>query len=476
MRTHPSLWAFLVGLSALPAAAAETVGVLAVSEPPGPGPELTELTLQLHDVLARKTAGVLDASQLRERMMGQTSTSSLSELDRAYAGALARYQAGEYEAAIRTLRAVIQDLERLPESPEAFEQWSRDMLRLARAEQSMQRDGEAQALLDRLVRANPQVKVDPAQYPPSFVRLVESVRVQQKGVRTAKLTVNAEKGVRVFVDGRDVGLAPVVVSLPPGRYRVSGQQKALRVPGVLVTLAGEDASVALDLELAQALRPGAGPGLALPAPDRVRRIITASASLALDRVVVTTLAHEADVTFLVGTHYDVRRGAVEREGRVRLAVNRAPPTGGLDALAAFLMLGETSPIVDAIDPLRPSPELQQGIAQSAARQERERGRSGVLGWSAIGAGGAAILAGGVAVYYSVQSGRLNDDADAMLGPDGRVRLPYTTAQYNAKVADADRAQKMAIGTGIGAGAALATGAVLGYLSYRQTGEIGPFRF
>src|ERR671918_648832 len=52
-------------------------------------------------------------------------SASLSELDRAYSGALATYHGGDYEGAIRSLRTVIADLEKMPEGPEVFGQWSR---------------------------------------------------------------------------------------------------------------------------------------------------------------------------------------------------------------------------------------------------------------------------------------------------------------------------------------------------------------
>jgi len=49
-------------------------------------------------------------------------------------------------------------------------------------------------------------------------------------------------------------------------------------------------------------------------------------------------------------------------------------------------------------------------------------------------------------------------------------------EFNARAEEGNRARSVAIGTGIGAGVALVTTGVLGYLSYRQTGEVGPFRF
>ncbi len=459
--------------------AAESAGVLAVSEPPGPSPDLVEVSAQLRAVLAERTPGVLEAAQLRERMTGQPPTASLSELDRAFAGALATYQASDYEGAIRTLRAVVEDLEKLPDSPEAFEQWTRAMLRLARAEQTVGRREEAQAVLGRLVRANPQVKVDATQYPPSFVKQVDEMRAQVKSAKSRRLTVRAQKGVVVFVDGREIGPAPVTVDLPPGAHRVAGSRQGLRVPGVKVDLSSEDATVELDLALAEALRPEAGPGLALPAADRARRIITASAWLGLDRVVTASFVRESDVTFLVGTLYDVRRGSTQREGRVRLA-GKTPPPGGLAALASFLMTGQTSSLVAASRAqsleVRGAPPRSEATAGLRGGPEPSPGpRQGrVLGWTSVGAGAAGVLLGGFAIYEGLHARSLYGDAKNMpRSADGSL---YSPTDYNGKISDGDSARSLAIGTGIGAGVALASSAVLGYISYRQTGEVGPFRF
>src|SRR5512138_1810369 len=96
-------------LRSLAAAPTQSMGVLAVSDPPGPGAELVDLSRAFRSALAQGYPGVVTADELRQRMVGRASTASLSELERAYAGAVAALQAGDNERAVRTLRAVIQD-------------------------------------------------------------------------------------------------------------------------------------------------------------------------------------------------------------------------------------------------------------------------------------------------------------------------------------------------------------------------------
>ncbi len=477
--------ALLASALAAAAAAAESLGVLAVAEPPGPSAELAELTSQFRAVLAARTTGVLEPSELRTRMMGQTSSATLSELDRAFAGALATYQSGDFDGAIRTLRAVVDDLERLPEGGETFSQWTRAMLRLARAEQTVGRRDEGNALLERLVRAAPDIKVDLNQYPPSFAKQVDAVRTEVAAKGTRKLSVAAaQKGVHVFVEGRDVGAAPVTVSLPRGRYRVSGRAGDLRAPAVIADLSEADQSVRLDFALAEALRPGAGPGLLLAQADRARKIVAAAAWLGLDRAVVTTMPQDGDTAFLQATLYDVRKGQIQREGRLRLS-GKSPPSGGLTALAGFLITGQPSSLVAPAPsaPPRPAepmaapapvvataPPPSPVVPASAAPAP-----SPVLRWSPVVTGVLAVGLGGFAIYEGTKANSEYSKAHSLL-VGGRLPAGTSPAEYDKHVTDGNSARGVAMATGIGAGVCLVGTAVLGYMSYKQSGQVGPFRF
>lgn len=485
-----ALAAVAAGFATAALAATDSLGVIAVQDAPGPGTDLAELTSQFRAVLAERTGGVVEASELRSRMMGQTSSASLSELDRAFAGALATYQAGDYEGSIRTLRAVIDDLERLPDGPEAHSQWTRAVLRLARAEQTVGRRAEADALLARLVRASPDVKVDPNQYPPSFAKQVDELKAQTAAAAKRRLTVNSsQKGAKVYVDGRDVGAAPVTVSLAPGRYRVSGRAGELSAPAVQTDLTEADQVVTLDFALAEAFRPNAGPGLALAQTDRARKIISAAAWLGLDRAVVTSLPHDGDITYLQATLYDVRKGQMQREGRLRLA-GKVPPSGGLTALATFLMTGQTSALVAAAPvPLPPPPGGAEApkkldlhpsatpsgpMVQTAAGPQASR-PSAALKWSPVVTGALALGLGGFALYESKQASDQFSKAKDMLS-GGVLKAGNTPTQYNKVVSDGNSNLSTASYAGIGAGACVVATGILGYLSYKQTGEVGPFRF
>ncbi len=479
----PALLVFALAVFAPRSAlSADTLGVLAVAAPPGPTPELVEATTQLRQAVAERHAGVLEARQLRERMSGQAPGASLTELDRAYEGARAAAVAGDYEGSVRTLRAIIADLEKLPDGEESFRQWTRAMLRLAKAESDLGHADEAHALLERLVRSDPDVQVDSRLYPPKLSRQVDEARAQLRALPARRLTVTAPaRDVRVFVNGRAVGSAPVTVSLARGRYRISGARGVLRAPPVQVDLLDEpQTSVTLDFSLAEALRPGLGPGLALPEADRARRIVGVAGFLSLDSVLATSLGGEGGASYLIASLYDARRGMLKREGRVRLSHLALPP-GATGALAEFLVSGETrSSLVEEKRGARPidlappaggtaSVDLRPAGTRAAA------GPSKTLGWVAFGGGIAAVALAGVATWQGLSAKSSYDSASKLLGPGGTLAAA-DTASYRGHLSDGDGARNTALVAGVGAGVAVATAGVLAYLAYRQTGEVGPFRF
>ncbi len=225
-------------LSAISAAAdrpersGPAMGVVAVAEPPaGPSQELTELTTSLRAAVSQRSPGVLSPQDLRQRMLTRSPSASLSELDRAYAGAVAAHQSGDFEGAVRSLSAVLTDLERMPDGPETFSQWSRALLRLARAQGSLGRKADAEESMKRLLRADPTANADPELYPPSFQRQLEEARKQLAAAPKHKLVVKGPKGAKVFVEGREVADAPATLTLAagqvPGHRRAEGRPRHL---------------------------------------------------------------------------------------------------------------------------------------------------------------------------------------------------------------------------------------------------------
>ena len=333
----------LVLLAAADAAAFERLGVLSVADPPsGPDADLAELTHQIRAACRDRIGGVDDVPTMRARLLGQTSNATLSELDRAYGGALAVFQNGEFESALRTLHAIVEDLESLPENDDSYSQWVRAQLRLAHAALTIGRDAEAETAFYALAKTDITIAPDPEQYSPSYRRRFDGIKAKVRALPARRLTISAEGAPgMVFVNGRPMGTTPLALWLPAGKYRVGGQAGDLRVPSFEVDLRAEGRSAVLDFSLAESLRVNAGPGLALPQVRRGDGIVRAGAWLIVDKVIAVSRVYEGEASFLLGSMYDVRRGALLREGSVRMVAGSVP-AANIGALAAFLLTGQTS--------------------------------------------------------------------------------------------------------------------------------------
>ena len=326
-----------------PAGAFETLAVLAAGDPPsGPDADLAELAHQLRAACRDRIGGLMDVPTMRARLLGQRSNATVTELDRAYGGALAVYQNGEFESALRTLKAIVEDLESLPESDEAYAQWVRAQLRLAHAALTIGRERDADEAMQALARTDPSIAPDPEQYSPTYRRRFEATKVKVRALPARRLQVAAEGfGGTVYVNGRLMGAAPLALWLPAGSYRVGGASGSLHVPSFRVDLHAEDRSVVLDFALAEALRTAGGPGLAVPAARRPEAMVRAGAWLGIDRIISVSRQSEGEAVFLLGSIYDVRNGALLREGSVRMIAGSVP-AANLGALATFLLTGQGS--------------------------------------------------------------------------------------------------------------------------------------
>jgi hypothetical protein len=515
---------------ASPAGALERLGVVAVADPPaGPDADLAELAHQLRAACRDRIGGVEDVPTMRARLLGQTSNATLSELDRAYGGALAVYQNGEFESALRTLRAIVEDLESLPEGADVYAQWIRAQLRRAHAALSVSREDEADDAFFALARTDLGIAPDPDQYSPSYRRRFDAVKAKVRALPARRLVVTAEgRPGTVHVNGRALGTTPLSLWLPSGTYRIGGASDALRVPTFEVDLRSEDRSVVLDLALAESLRVNAGPGLALPLAARGDGTVRAGAWLGVDRVVAVSRVFEGQAAFLLGSIYDVRRGALLREGSVRMVAGSVP-AANLGALAAFLLTGQSSrDVVDrtgvaraapppprvapaaapvaapsrapaaaesaspapkaasaapAAPPARtaaqpPAPAAKPSLAAAPAAaaepplriEGAPRAQGSAPRWMRPAAWGAGALAGGflvLAIQQGFAARGAYSDADAMVGSGGTLVPGSDPDRYRALMEDGDGARRNAY---VSAGAAVVLGAAAGYLGWKSVGR------
>jgi TolB-like protein len=219
-------------------------------------------------------------------------------------------------------------------------------------------------------------------------------------------------------------------------------------------------------------------------------------ALGVDLVMVGTLGRLGSLYRIDLKLVDTKRAKVR--GRIGATVEEKEEklVAAVEKAVTDLLLPETPvdeptppPVVAAVKPaekkaapppkvdLKPAPPEQRAeLAREVPESPRGEGKSGALGWTAFGTAIATVGLAGFSVYEGLTAKSSYDKANALVGADGALLVSASVTDYKGFVTDGDDAKKMAVMTGgAAAGCAVLTG-VLGYISYRQTGEIGPFRF
>lgn len=477
----------------LTAAPASRRAVVGVAEPPTAPPDLAARTHELRMALRAQDRAVLELGELRARLVpgdGATGAPSLAQLDRDYEVAVAAYRIGDYRTAVRKLRRLLVQLEAVPESIEAHAQWLRAALRLAHAEVTMSNRAGYRAMLEQVAIIEPRHEPDPDEFSPTFRRDFDDAKRRVAGRPRRALSVRASGGGEVFVNGKPLGAAPATLHLPPGRYRIGGAAGAVRVPTTWIDLGRGDETVSLDFATAAALRVDSGPALVVATSEQASALATFGRWVGADRLVSARITSDRGAPILVGALHDAR-GAVLREGRIR-AADRASAAPALAALAAFLLTGAPSALVDAGEPTAaapgdstrssapegaeqlgsavpahpdlsvPEPSPPGPVASVPAASARPR-------WikpAAIGSAGLAVGLGALAVQQALASRSSYDKANDLVRPDGVIA---DSERYRQLANAGDRGRRNAW---IGAGGAVvfaATAGVLGYLSFTDAG-------
>ncbi len=131
------------------------------------------------------------------------------------------YQQAELDDAVVVLEGGVRALEASVQVTRSIRSlWEAQML-LGTARWGVGREMAARDAVADAVALQPGRRPDPAVYPPALLELYEEERALAEGDAAALTVQSAVAGARVWVDGREVGAAPVVVpGLLPGAHHV----------------------------------------------------------------------------------------------------------------------------------------------------------------------------------------------------------------------------------------------------------------
>jgi hypothetical protein len=185
-------------------------------------------------------------------------------------------------------------------------------------------------------------------------------------------------------------------------------------------------------------------------------------ALGVDLVLVGSLGRIGALYRLDLKLVDAKRAKV----RGRLGVN-------VEGQEEKIVLATQRAVRSLLDPGAKSPDAGPQALDLSAPAAPPKPRA--LGWTAIGAGVLSVGLGAFAVYEGMTAKSKYSTASGML-EGGMIKVDASAAAYGKAVSDGNGAKTMAYVTGGAAVGCAVVSGILGYVSYRRYGEIGPLRF
>jgi hypothetical protein len=259
------------------------------------------------------------------------------------------------------------------------------------------REDVAREALMRALRIDPLLELSPADYPPSLVKLLASVRSQQAMTETGSVSVTSRPaGAEISLNGINRGVAPLVLEgLPAGTYALTvAANRYAHDEREITVLPGKEIRVKVKLSWKdeRAMKSSSGgalgdiqQGLALAAALKVDRLVSVDADAAPAGAIhirartVDANAHAGFVPLEIS-----RMGLGEHRDRVAELANRLVDQLNVDVFA---------------DPAKMLDPVGEGDAVVLGKRKKPLTRQPLF-WGAIGIVVAGAIAGGIAAAMS----------------------------------------------------------------------------
>ena len=397
---------------------------------------------------------------------------SLKDVERQLESARALFYGGQPERADEIADRVLEQLERATPDAGVWPIESGALVLKALIARNADRTRDMNEAFKRIVRVDPQFKLDPDAYPPSALTALEAVRKELARTRKATVYVRVERGpaAAVHLDGHVVGQTPLKLELVPGSYRV------MLANGELVSFPHKlevprDGKLSVDFQFEGSV-PVQAP-LCLTGASDESAIKLAQLATAEQVLVLSNTAKRGEPPYISGALYNLGTGQQERTGSVQPTL--------MNNLATFLITGKPTPGIgmraDApVEPSKPTAVVTEPAAKQPtvvadgettvapppppADVQMSTGR--VVSIVVIGVGGAAALTGTI-VYLAGASDRATFEA---LAPGGVLQTDDAASVIRAiEVLDRVQANQLASGALIAGGLAAAAAGVIGVVLF-----------
>ncbi|MFL5353487.1 PEGA domain-containing protein [Archangium sp.] len=436
--------------------------------------ELSSQTKALYDTLvARPGENVLTAADFAERLFPQPS-GSFEDIQRQLEAAQGQFYEARYAKAAQALDEVLRQVARLPVGEAHWKLYVDTQLLQALNQRAMGHVKESDDAFRNVLRLDARYTLDPDYYTPSTCQAFDKLRRELTKGKKVRLSVKSTlPASEVFLDGRSVGQTPLTLEVPAGTYELTVKKgEAVSFPRQL-PVQGEETPVLVDLAYEGAISANPFPCLASSAEGEqsLSHAIRLGGTLGVEEVIVVRLERASSgPKWLAATVLNVEGGQKLREGGFKTQGLEAPAES-LAALVDFVTTGKAQPSVVVAQDDTQAPWEKPSTSGAAFTPTSElAAKSGavrplrVASYVTLGAGVAGLAGVGVL--------RLAIQQDSQALKDGH----HLNAKGNIDASDAEgrailgrMADKVRVHNAllIGSGAALATGAVMFFLSPAQ---------
>lgn len=448
--------------------------------------ELTSHARAFHGALkARQDQEVMTPEAFAERLF-PASKGSFEDLQRQLDAAQDHFYEARYARAEQAVNDALREISRLPAGEAHWKLYTHAQLLHGLNYRSMGKVKESDAAFRNVLRLQPDYKLDPALYAPSIRQAFEKVRSEVTKGKKVKLSVKSTLSAsEVFLDGFKVGQTPLTANVPAGTYDITVVNgSAVSFPRQ-IQAQGTDTSVLIDLAYEGSVSASPFPCLASSnkaADNTLNYAVRLGGALGVEEVIVVRLeTPTSGPKWFAATVLNVEGGQKVREGGFKTQGLDAPPDS-LSALVDFVTTGKAqpnlvvpntngrapwakpstgdAPVASSLSPdVSAQGQLPEGVSESSSRSTPGLRTASYV---ALGAGAAGLVGAGVvrlmaekdlnALDPHLVNGRIpRDDAEA-------IQLRDSLASKG----------KLMTGLLIGSGAAIATGAVLFFMSPSNT--------
>jgi hypothetical protein len=464
-RGHMRFRLFILALftfSPAMALASDAVGVVGASNCGDPASP--EFVRAVRDALSRRVGRDVRSESETVGLLGSGPRTSIAGAKRLLSDAQSDIMSGEdlsrsemlkkFQHAQDAVTRALEILSSLPPAPERskvlLDVWAFELQQLY---PNVARTKELDRFLESIFRVAPSFTFDSSVYSPPQIEHYESVRqrVRERATSTLNLT-SSPPGMTFYMDGYEVGTAPLSLKVPPGTYRVQaasaghhGIPHDVAVDGVV--------NLQVDESLERLVQNEFGPCLAASstAGERATQLGQLGTLLGVQLLVGVRVDQTSDgVSYLAVESFDTSAGQRRGGAAIKLQGGKLP-SGSLNGL--WDLIG----FKDASNP-KIAPSEVSYLAPLPAQ------RPPPPGWlrpAAYVTGGLALGLAGLATYEGISAKNSHDKANSLLRPDGTVSDQAAFARYNSDGDSSSRTMYLSAGVAIlFAGSA----GVLGYLS------------